>query len=621
MITIYSATETNFTTMGLGTLAPISCAITEDINGQYELDMQHPIDEDGKWKRLVNDRIIKAPTHDGDQLFRIYSAVKNPITGRIDVNARHIFYDLLDNLIEDTRPTVKTGQQAGNEIIAGCQYEAPFLFTSDITAVSTAYYVRVNPVQAMLGSAYDQSFINRWGGEIRRNNFAISINTRRGSDKGVRIAYGKNLTGLEATEDISSVYTRIMPTAVNDSNVLFTTDAKYYNSPLIGNYAHPKIGILDTGIRVGVEVNGVVQYPTIASAKTAMAAMAAAAFEKGADKPKLTINVSFIRWQDTDEYAAYKDLYTLDLGDDVTVDYAPLSLTYNLRVTSIVWDAVLNKAVSLTLGDLAPNIARSVADTNIDLSMLRNDVAGALQEGQAYNNVTITNAKGIETSAVISGKTITVRQNAQSGFAIYEGATLIGGVVVEGGKVLLKGNAVETTAVIGGKTITINVDPAVGLGVYDGTTYKGGVAVVNGEVVNVSSLLTNDINGDVYSVIGTTNIPGIGTVRGLLIYNKLASTTEPAFIIYVSNAGWITLYNKLLGTSVGMYQNTFTYIDANGRNRFDITQDYSWMISPDGNANVYCSNSETRLNFGSKRLGVDATGYFKQEVGGSKVYF
>ena len=556
MITIYNATETTFTSLGLGALAPTVCEIIEDINGQYELYMEHMIDDNDKWPRLANDRIIKAPTHDGEQLFRIYSAVKNPITGLIEVRARHIFYDLLDNLVEDVRPTIKTGDEAGDLILAGCQYSTPFSFSSDIVSASTAYYIRVNPVQAFIGSALDQAFINRWGGEIRRNNFDISINTRRGSDKGVRIAYGKNLTGLDATEDISSVYTRITPTALDENNIVFYTDAKYYNSPLINNYSRPKIGVLNTGIRVGATVDGTIPYPDKATAKTVMASKAAAAFAAGADKPKLTINVSFIRWQDTDEYKAFSGLYSLDIGDDVTVDYAPLSLTYTLRVVSITWDAVLDKAVSMTLGDLAPNIAQLSASADIDLSALRNDVNGALMEGEVYNGCYINHTDGFKTVAEIGGKTITAKMNSADGFALY-----------------------------------------------DGDTYVGGVAVVNGEVSMVGSKLMNDIGGDCYATIGNY-VSGSDTLSGIFIYKKISGTFTLIARIAVYETGAIVI--KTSGEASFLLGNNSIWLNDGTVARF-LAQSSAFggtmLNSPNGN----------------NTIGVDNTGVYKT-IGGTKTY-
>ena len=61
MITIYESTATTFETNGLGVLTPLSCQVTETLNGEYELTLVHPIDEAGKWKKLLSGRIIRAP--------------------------------------------------------------------------------------------------------------------------------------------------------------------------------------------------------------------------------------------------------------------------------------------------------------------------------------------------------------------------------------------------------------------------------------------------------------------------------------------------------------------------------------------------------------------------------
>jgi len=53
MICVYPANCTDFSTNGNGTLAPLSAEVTETLNGEYELTLVHPIDESGKWQRLV----------------------------------------------------------------------------------------------------------------------------------------------------------------------------------------------------------------------------------------------------------------------------------------------------------------------------------------------------------------------------------------------------------------------------------------------------------------------------------------------------------------------------------------------------------------------------------------
>ena len=73
------------------------------------------------------EEIIKAPTPKTPQLFRVFETDVG-ILGNPVYYARHIFYDLLDYFIEDTRPT-GSGAHAINEILKG----TPLVGNSDIT--------------------------------------------------------------------------------------------------------------------------------------------------------------------------------------------------------------------------------------------------------------------------------------------------------------------------------------------------------------------------------------------------------------------------------------------------------------------------------------------------------
>ena len=52
MICAYPADCTDFSNNGLGAVTPMSCTVTETLNGEWELTLVHDIDERGKWTRL-----------------------------------------------------------------------------------------------------------------------------------------------------------------------------------------------------------------------------------------------------------------------------------------------------------------------------------------------------------------------------------------------------------------------------------------------------------------------------------------------------------------------------------------------------------------------------------------
>ena len=51
----------DFSGNGLGVVQPQSCTVTETLNGEWELTLVHPIDEYGKWTRLSEGNILRAP--------------------------------------------------------------------------------------------------------------------------------------------------------------------------------------------------------------------------------------------------------------------------------------------------------------------------------------------------------------------------------------------------------------------------------------------------------------------------------------------------------------------------------------------------------------------------------
>ena len=61
MITIYAANATDFSTLGLGALAPSECMIEEQAGGLYELTLTQPITNDLKHTLIAQGRIVKAP--------------------------------------------------------------------------------------------------------------------------------------------------------------------------------------------------------------------------------------------------------------------------------------------------------------------------------------------------------------------------------------------------------------------------------------------------------------------------------------------------------------------------------------------------------------------------------
>ncbi|MDT8719702.1 phage tail protein [Clostridium sp. 19966] len=389
MIIVYNSDTTDFNNNGLAVLDLCqTCEVTEEKNGDFSLELEYTItDNNTKWQYLIEGNIIKASTPRGDQLFRIYKRVKN--MSSITVSCKHIFYDLLDNFIEDCRPTNLSGNSALNWVFSHLSYNTNFTVYSDLINTGSAEYIRKNPVQALI-SDDDNSFINVWGGEIVRDNYDIKILGQAGTNRGVQIEYGKNLEGIEEDLDLSNVATRLYPTCQGqDQQDVVTLDNKYVDSQYINNYPHPKIAEKSySDIKVD-------DTTTIDQAKALLLAAAQNEFTVNKiDVPQVTYTVNFVDLSQTEEYKNYKSLETVYLYDYVTVKHKKLNMDISAEVIAYKWDAILKRYNEITLGNYKTDFASSY---NKELNSVKQDIVTQKSDLlQAVDNATnlITGNKG-----------------------------------------------------------------------------------------------------------------------------------------------------------------------------------------------------------------------------------
>ncbi|KEH89546.1 endopeptidase [Clostridium novyi A str. 4540] len=376
MINVYNAKETDFEHNGLAVLDKcIRAEVQEELNGLFELELEYPI-FDKKSNYLIKDNIVKANTPNGYQLFRIYRPVKN--MGVVICYAKHIFYDLIDNFIESYRTGSVTGDTAIKGILNSTQYPHNFKGNSNLNEKSDAFYVRKNPIQALIGDN-ENSFLSRWGGEILRDNFNISILNSIGTDKGVTISYGKNLLGLEEDLDNSEVVTRIMPTGLTENDSVIMLEEKYIDSPNIDKYPHPKIRHIHFGdIKVDSE-KGI----TESDVKRRLREKVQELYKVGhIDVPKTNYKVDFVELSKTEEYKNYSCLESVNLGDIVTVKHLKMGINIRQKVIKYKWDSLLEKYLEIELG----SFKESLADDFQELSNSIDEVKESLENTKKQFN-------------------------------------------------------------------------------------------------------------------------------------------------------------------------------------------------------------------------------------------
>lgn len=361
MITLHESNSTDFlSNNGLGILKDcISAKIIEEINGEFSITIEYPIDSH-LYKELIQERVIVSDVGYGErQAFRIKKIDETLKSKKI--YATHIFYDLSDNLLEDVYPKLLNGNNAINWILNKTQYEHNFNGFSDIEIARSARYIRKNGVQALIGNE-ENSFVNRWGGEIIRDNFKISIVSKRKSTNSIKtIRYKKNLKGINLNLDFTTVGTRLMPMGY-DALLL---PEKYIDSPLINKYAHPIIKVLeysDVKVKTTEDEEG---FETIEGAQEELRKLVQQDIETGIDKPTLFTTIDFVKLSDTEEYKNYKNLEDLYIGDCINVYVEKIDIDIEQRIVKTTYNALTNKFIKYELGNVKTNYAtQSVKNEN-----------------------------------------------------------------------------------------------------------------------------------------------------------------------------------------------------------------------------------------------------------------
>lgn len=398
MIQIYGPDNTDFKKNGDMVLMPSSCTINAELNGAWTIELEHPLDGEGRWKWIEETAVIKVPSFlTEDQLFRLKSVEKSD--AGISASGEPIFMDAMDDcFLTDIRPTNKTGQEALDLMTAP---NSKYTGISNISRAATAYYEYKNLIEA-INSDDENSFINRWGGEILFNNFDIIINERVGADNGVQLLYGKNISenGFRETIDTSSVVTRIYPQAYNGRKPSGALGRNIYvDSPIINSYPtiHSATITFDNvkfyldaseDEMKGIADNGVYVCYNQAQLDARLEFECEREFEKGQiDRPSLNIEADMVLLKNTEQYKDYAVLEDVGLGDTIHCKHNRLGIVTDARVISLEYDCVLKKANSVKLGDFTYNYFNNVSSAvNRIESAIRQDGSIVAEQVQGFIN-------------------------------------------------------------------------------------------------------------------------------------------------------------------------------------------------------------------------------------------
>lgn len=417
---LFPKTASNFTSNGLGRLDCISCLVTEERNGIFELEAEITEDAFHSSEIEVESFILaKVPDRQALQAFRVYNIVKN-INGHYHIYANHVSYQLV--YITTMPFSVALAQNACATTLAALKSNAvgscPFTFSTDVTTANSFKLAAPCSIRKALGGMQG-SVLDQFKGELKWDNYTVSLLKNRGvTTPTVTLRYGKNIIDLQQEENIANTITGIVPYWTDsEGGDLVTLTEKVVEISTASSYPYKRTIPYDFSSNFDSK-------PTELQLRTAAQAYVNS---NQVGVPKVSIKLSFVNLADTEE----KDimpLQSVNLCDNITVQFEKLGINTTAEIVKVVYDVLAERYNSIEIGDLRSTLYSTISGnmediegiTSVTKDMIKNNNAGiqgditqAISDAESYadgvGTATLGDAKtyadGVGTSTLGSAKT------------------------------------------------------------------------------------------------------------------------------------------------------------------------------------------------------------------------
>ncbi len=510
--------------LGLGTLTDATaCKVTEILNGEYELELTYPMTGE-HFSELQTGRIIVARPYRNAaalQPFEIYDESR-AIGGQVTFYAQHISYKALGVPI---RPVTAQNAQAAVSLVASnAVISSPFTLTTDMTAVSGAFTMEkpASLQNVLLGSS--DSLVSVYGGDILRDGYSIQLLKHRGMDRGARIIYGRNLVDLTQEKSIAEMYDSVYPffveTDENENTRLVELADTLVLITALNKASAKKVYMLDLSSEFDETPN---QAQMLQATNDYIA-------KNSLDKPKVSLSLKYVDLSRTQEYADLKNLDHIELGDDVTVQFAALGVDVTARVQKIVYDVLLDANESIDVGDVRTNVVDTIAQGG----------TGGVDNSQQIKKLSIKADQATQAASDAAKVATNYITEGSGGVRFFGGSSSItmggGGLTFNGVKnrtVLWSSSA---TSMASGSSISINL--------------SGYAAIIIGFIDNLGGIFDSGVDG---STVQYQVAPVNGTTqRGFYIwdYPRVRTFTVTTSGITFGKGGYLES-TKINGVPVG----------------------------------------------------------------------
>ena len=498
MIRVYDETERLFNHNGKKALNPLFAEITKVDNGDYYIELEDVLDNLEYYQRGM---IVRANTPWGIQGFRC----DNPIikNNRISCKAWHLFYDSENYVTNSPLGVYGTCNDALDHYMRFVDQPTPFTVMSDITIL------KGSPLGRKSLFAMFTELLNVYGGHWDRNNFDFGIRASIGQDRGVVLAYNKNITDIKVEENWDNVCTKVLPyVKVDDEEI--TLDEVYVeaNSEL---YDIPYTKVLEFKYQATDGVDAPVDWKEWLHTQAVL-------YLEANKLPQVNYSVS-----------AKLDNVS-DVGDIIYVKHPKCNVDITTNVISVKYDAIKGRYTAIEFGNFKKEIKSLVNEV---ASLVETDNNNKIANNNALLQAELNQATA-EINSVLSASN----------------------VINNGNEILVVDRLPKEDAV---NCLKIN---SVGIGfsktgIYGTFTSAWTIdGTLNMQAINVINLTASLIKG------GTLRLGGINNSSGTFeLYdnsNKLmASMDKEGLTVYAQNGDYVKLnaevgfagYNKA-GTKI-----------------------------------------------------------------------
>ena len=386
---LYDSRETKFNHNGIGKLADAqSCTVTEKRNGSYELKLICPAD--GIHAEMLEEgNIILAKPSDTmqPQPFRIYK-ITTPIDGKLEVQARHISYQL--NFITVSPFSVSGCAGAVQGLKSHAASDCPFSVWTDV-ASSAMFTVSVPASFRNCLGGMDGSVLDTFGGEFEWDRYTVKFHRARGADHNVHIVYGKNLTDFKMEKSIENTITGVHPYWVdNETQAVMELPEKVV---MVSRKSVPyqKITVLDctSAFQEKPSEAALREYAQDYIDTTSLT------------EPEVDIKIDFIQLWNTPGYEDVVQAEQVSLCDTVHVYISKLGIEASSKVTETEYDSLLERYNSITLSNSTVSSRNSSLTSS--LNSIRNTATAAYDTAVRVETAVGEQMGGISASIIYDG--------------------------------------------------------------------------------------------------------------------------------------------------------------------------------------------------------------------------